>query len=48
MVDAALGLQKYGHEVVIFTSHHDPNHCFEATRDGGWTVHFFDNKSTFQ
>ncbi|SNX84370.1 related to alpha-1,3-mannosyltransferase alg2 [Melanopsichium pennsylvanicum] len=34
VVDAALSLQSLGHEVVIFTSHHDPSHCFEATRDG--------------
>lgn len=34
MVDAALGLQKLGHEVVIYTSHHDPDHCFDETRDG--------------
>ena len=34
VVDAALGLQKLGHEVVIYTSHHDPNHCFDETRDG--------------
>lgn len=34
MVDAALGLQKLGHKVDIYTSHHDPNHCFEETKDG--------------
>ena len=34
VVDAALGLQKLGHSVDIYTSHHDPNHCFEETRDG--------------
>lgn len=34
VVDAALSLQQLGHEVVIFTSHHDPRHCFEPTRDG--------------
>ncbi|KAN0061809.1 Alpha-1,3-mannosyltransferase-like protein [Thecaphora frezii] len=34
IVDAAVSLQQLGHEVVIFTSHHDPKHCFEATRDG--------------
>jgi alpha-1,3/alpha-1,6-mannosyltransferase len=33
-VDAALGLQKLGHSVDIYTSHHDPGHCFEETRDG--------------
>ncbi|SPO25397.1 related to alpha-1,3-mannosyltransferase alg2 [Ustilago trichophora] len=34
IVDAAVSLQQLGHEVVIFTSHHDPRHCFEPTRDG--------------
>lgn len=34
MVDAAVGLQSKGHDVVFYTSHHDPNHCFEETRDG--------------
>lgn len=34
VVDAALSLQNLGHEVVIFTSHHDARHCFEPTRDG--------------
>ncbi|KZT74049.1 glycosyltransferase family 4 protein [Daedalea quercina L-15889] len=39
VVDAALGLQKLGHEVDIYTSHHDPNHCFDETRDGTLKVH---------
>lgn len=34
VVDAALGLQKMGHHVEIYTSHHDPNHCFDETQDG--------------
>lgn len=34
VVDAALGLQNLGHSVDIYTSHHDPNHCFDETRDG--------------
>ncbi|KAK1832780.1 hypothetical protein QBC39DRAFT_304458 [Podospora conica] len=34
VVDAAVGLQKRGHKVVIFTSHCDPNHCFDEARDG--------------
>ncbi|KZO92393.1 glycosyltransferase family 4 protein [Calocera viscosa TUFC12733] len=34
IVDAALGLQKRGHEVEIFTSHHDLSHCFEETANG--------------
>lgn len=38
VVDAALGLQKLGHSVDVYTSHHDPNHCFEETRDGEYFV----------
>ncbi|KAI9226010.1 MAG: alpha-1,3/1,6-mannosyltransferase ALG2 [Piptocephalis tieghemiana] len=34
VVDAAVGLQSHGHRVVVYTSHHDPSHCFEETRDG--------------
>lgn len=34
VVDAALGLQNLGHKVDIYTSHHDPKHCFEETKDG--------------
>ncbi|KAJ7756750.1 mannosyltransferase [Mycena maculata] len=34
VVDAAIGLQALGHPLVIYTSHHDPNHCFEETRNG--------------
>lgn len=34
IVDAAVGLQKKGHEVCIYTAHHDTTHCFEETRDG--------------
>ncbi|KOS17658.1 hypothetical protein ESCO_003301 [Escovopsis weberi] len=34
VVDAAVGLQSLGHEVVIYTSHCDPAHCFEECRDG--------------
>ncbi|XP_006458634.1 hypothetical protein AGABI2DRAFT_65105 [Agaricus bisporus var. bisporus H97] len=34
VVDAALGLRKLGHIVDIYTSHWDPNHCFEETKDG--------------
>ncbi|GLB35549.1 putative glycosyltransferase family 4 [Lyophyllum shimeji] len=39
VVDAALGLQARGHSVDIYTSHHDPNHCFEETQDGSLRVH---------
>lgn len=34
VVDAALGLQNLGHSIDIYTSHHDPKHSFEETRDG--------------
>ncbi|CZS96445.1 hypothetical protein WAI453_009969 [Rhynchosporium graminicola] len=34
VIDAAVGLQNRGHEVVIFTSHCDPKHCFDEARDG--------------
>jgi hypothetical protein len=33
-VDAAVALKNRGHEVVLFTSRHDKNRCFEETRDG--------------
>lgn len=38
IVDAASGLQKRGHTVHIYTSYHDPNHCFEETRDGAFVL----------
>jgi hypothetical protein len=34
VVDAAVGLQALGHSLIIYTSHHNPNHCFEETRNG--------------
>jgi len=34
VVDAALALASKGHPVHMFTSHHDPSHCFKETRDG--------------
>ncbi|CAO1630060.1 unnamed protein product [Sympodiomycopsis kandeliae] len=39
IVDTAVGLQQIGHEVEIFTTYHDPKHCFEPTRDGTLKVH---------
>ncbi|WWC59352.1 uncharacterized protein I303_101904 [Kwoniella dejecticola CBS 10117] len=39
VVDAAISLQNLGHEVVMFTSRHDPKRCFEETRDGTLKVH---------
>lgn len=34
IIDTALVLQSRGHKVTIYTSHHDPAHCFDETRDG--------------
>ncbi|KAL6719418.1 Alpha-1,3-mannosyltransferase-like protein [Lecanora helva] len=34
VVDAAVGLQRLGHTITIFTSHRDTNHCFDEARDG--------------
>ncbi|KAI8977405.1 alpha-1,3/1,6-mannosyltransferase ALG2 [Mycotypha africana] len=34
VVDAAMGIQSKGHIVTMYTSHHDPNHCFDETRNG--------------
>ena len=34
VIDAAVGLQRLDHKVTIFTSHRDPNHCFDEARDG--------------
>lgn len=34
IIDAAVGLQKRGHKVVVFTSHCNPQHCFDEARDG--------------
>jgi hypothetical protein len=38
VVDAAVGLVQKGHEVVMYTSHHDPGHSFPETHDGTLTV----------
>ncbi|XP_060577207.1 alpha-1,3/1,6-mannosyltransferase ALG2-like isoform X1 [Ruditapes philippinarum] len=38
VVDAALALKSRGHEVEFLTAHHDPNHCFQETRDGSFKV----------
>ena len=38
VVDAAIALKNKGHEVSIITAHHDPNHCFEETRNGDLSV----------
>ncbi|KAK4689828.1 hypothetical protein P7C73_g293, partial [Tremellales sp. Uapishka_1] len=39
VVDAAVSLQRRGHDVAMFTSRHDPKRCFEETRDGTLPVH---------
>ena len=41
VVDAALALQQRGHTIDMYTSHHDPQHCFEETRDGTLNVIVF-------
>ena len=38
VVDAAIALKNKGHDVSIITAHHDPNHCFEETRNGDLSV----------
>ena len=35
VVDAAVGLQELGHNVTIYTSYCNRNHCFEEVRIGG-------------
>ena len=37
IIDVAVGLQELGHKVTVFTSHCDPNHCFEEARDGNYS-----------
>lgn len=38
IVDAAMELSSHGHDVHIFTSHHDRNRCFEETVSGIFPV----------
>ncbi|KAG9126308.1 Alpha-1,3-mannosyltransferase-like protein [Ceratobasidium sp. 392] len=40
IVDAALGHQKHGHTVHIYTSYHDPTHAFEETTNGVLSVRY--------
>lgn len=35
IVNAALALKQSGHEVTLYTTHHDGTHCFEETLDKG-------------
>ncbi|XP_074590809.1 alpha-1,3/1,6-mannosyltransferase ALG2 [Curcuma longa] len=39
IVDAAVQLASHGHNVHLFTSHHDKNRCFEETLAGPFSVH---------
>lgn len=34
IVDAAVELASHGHDVHVFTAHHDKSQCFEETLDG--------------
>lgn len=38
IVDAACELASHGHDVHVFTSHHDKNRCFEETVSGSFPV----------
>jgi alpha-1,3/alpha-1,6-mannosyltransferase len=38
IVDAACQLAVHGHDVHVFTSHHDKNRCFEETVSGPFEV----------
>ena len=35
VVNVACAMKLLGHDVKIFTSHHDENRCFEVTKKGG-------------
>jgi alpha-1,3/alpha-1,6-mannosyltransferase len=41
VVDAATHLTQAGHRVVVYTSHHDRDHCFAETVDGRLEVRVF-------
>lgn len=38
IVDCSIALQAKGHETLILTAHHDPDHCFTETVDGQCAV----------
>ena len=44
VVDVAVGLQDLGHKITVFTSHCDPNHCFDEARDGTLDVRVRGNR----
>lgn len=35
VVNAALALQSKGYDILIFTAHHDPSHCFDEVKPTG-------------
>lgn len=39
IVDASKALQEKHHQVLIYTGYHDPNHCFEETKDGTLNIY---------
>ena len=39
VIDAAMALRSRGHEVELYTAHHDPSHCFAETKDGSLKVY---------
>eukprot|EP00897_Mesotaenium_endlicherianum_P006045 jgi/Mesen1/5469/ME000273S04704 len=41
IVDAAAELAARGHEVRVFTAHHDPARCFQETVDGSFPVNVY-------
>lgn len=41
IVQAAVGLVRKGHKVTLYTSHHDPGHCFPETIDGTLDVRVY-------
>ncbi|KAG5438551.1 hypothetical protein PCANB_002655 [Pneumocystis canis] len=44
IVDVAIGLQKQGHEIVIYTSYCDKKHCFEEVKKGLVDVRIYGDK----
>ena len=38
IVDAGMALKSLGHDVQMFTAHHDSQHCFAETQDGSLNV----------
>lgn len=40
IVDAAVELASHGHNVRIFTAHHDKNRCFEETVSGEFLLFY--------